>query len=203
MEADYRGYRVDEPQSAYAVPQPRYLSVDEYLEFEETSPVRHEYINGAVHAMTGASLAHVRISQKLIIALSSHLRGGSCEAFMADVKLNLKLDTDEIFYYPDVVVACRREDWGKNYVRNPTLVVEVLSPSTQHIDRREKALNYRRTNSIEEYVLIAQDEHQVTIHRRAESWRPKLLTGREAIAEFRSIGLSLPLGQIYEGTLTM
>jgi Uma2 family endonuclease len=86
-------------------------------------------------------------------------------------------------------------------VRNPKLVVEILSPSTKHIDRREKAMTYRRIASVEEYVLVAQDELEVIVQRRAENWRPQSCAAREAMVEFRSIGLSVPLAQIYEGTL--
>jgi Uma2 family endonuclease len=200
-EAQYRGYRVDEPRSARAFAQPPFMTVDEYLEFEEKSPVRHEYINGAIYAMTGASVAHARIARELVIAFQGHLRGGPCEPFSTDLKLLIRSDTDEIFYYPDVMVACERERWGTNYVRDPKVVAEILSPSTQHIDRREKAMTYRHIASVEEYVLLAQDDHKITVQRRAENWRPQLYTGPQAVAEFRSIGLSVPLAQIYEGTL--
>jgi Uma2 family endonuclease len=206
---EHREYTVEAPRTAHAVEEsrpdygaslPEYLTVDEYLKFEEKDPERHEYINGVLHAMAGASVAHNRIVEKLVLAFGNHLRGGPCDVFFVDLKLHLKIDEDEIFYYPDVVVACERAGWGPNYIHNPKLVVEVLSPSTQHIDRREKVQNYRRTVSIEEYVLVSQYEPKVTIHRRGENWRVHLFTGAEAIAEFRSIGLSLPLAQIYEGT---
>jgi Uma2 family endonuclease len=171
------------------------------LEFEEQSPVRHEYVNGAVYAMNGVSVAHARIARELVMTVGGHLRGGPCELFSTDLKLRIRTDTDEVFYYPDMMVACQRDDWGANYVRNPKLVAEILSPSTQHIDRREKAMTYRRIASLEEYVLLAQDDHKVIVHRRAENWRPQSYTGPQATVEFRSIGLSVPLVQIYEGTL--
>jgi Uma2 family endonuclease len=177
------------------------MTVDEYLEFEENSPVRHEYVNGSIYAMSDISVAHARLTRELVIAVGGHLRGGPCEPFSTNLKLLIRTDTDEIFYYPDVVVACEREHWGPNYVRNPKLVAEILSPATQHIDRREKAMTYRRIASLEEYVLLAQDDHQVTVQRRAENWRPQSYTGLQATVEFRSIGLSVPLAQIYEGTL--
>jgi Uma2 family endonuclease len=201
MEAQSPGYGVAEPRSSSAAVQPPYMTVDEYLQFEEQSPLRHEYVNGAIYAMTGASLAHVRITRELVSAFRGHLRGGPCEPFSTDLKLPIRSDTDEIFYYPDVMVACQREHWGPNYVRNPKLVAEILSPSTQHIDRREKAMTYRRIASVEEYVLLAQDDHKIIVHRRAENWRPQAYAGPQATVEFRSIGLSVPLAQIYEGTL--
>jgi Uma2 family endonuclease len=195
-----RSYRVEEPQPAYAHAQP-FMTVDEYMKFEEQSSFRHEYVNGVVHAMSGPSLAHVRITGKLFVALETHLRGSPCEPFATDAKLWIRSEADEIIYYPDVVVACNRDEWGTNYVCNPKLVVEILSPSTEHIDRREKAMTYRRVVSIEEYVLLEQDEHKVIVHRRAENWKPQVYMGPQAVAEFRCISLSVPLAQIYAGTL--
>jgi Uma2 family endonuclease len=177
------------------------VTVDDYLEFEENSPVRHEYVNGSIYAMSGVSVAHARIARELVMAVGGHLRGGPCEPFSASLKLLIRTDIDEIFYYPDMMIACQRDDWGPNYVRNPKLVAEILSPSTQHIDRREKAMTYRRIASLEEYVLLAQDDHRVVVQRRAENWRPQMYSGPQATVEFRSIGLSVPLAQIYEGTL--
>jgi Uma2 family endonuclease len=200
ISAPDRSYRVEEPQPAYARALP-FMTVDEYMKFEEESSFRHEYVNGVVHAMSGPSLAHARITGELLVAFKTHLRGNPCEPFATDAKLRIRSETDEIVYYPDVVVACNRDEWGTHYVCNPKLVVEVLSPSTEHIDRREKAMTYRRVVSIEEYVLLEQDEHKVIVHRRAENWKPHMYIGPQAVAEFRSIGISVPLAQIYEGTL--
>jgi Uma2 family endonuclease len=200
-------YRVEEPPRAYARAEPplpavgELMTLDEYMEFEEQSSFRCEYVNGVVHAMSGPSVAHVRITGELFVALKTHLRGSPCEPFVPDVMLLIRSKTDELVYHPDLVVACNREEWGKNYVCNPKLVIEVLSPSTKHIDRREKAMNYRRVDSVEEYVLLEQDKHQVIVHRRAENWKPHLYMGPQAIAEFRCIELSVPLAEIYGGTL--
>jgi Uma2 family endonuclease len=111
----------------------------------------------------------------------------------------MKVDRGDIFYYPDVVVACGPQIMDSHWFNNPRLVVEVLSPSTEVTDRREKALNYRRVDSIEEYVTVAQRPAQVTIYRRAREWVPEVLTDLAAIAHFRSIGLKLALAEIYAG----
>jgi Uma2 family endonuclease len=177
------------------------MTVDEYLKFEESSAVRHEYVNGSIYAAEDVSVAHARIAQELVIAVRRHLRGTLCEPFSTRLKLLIRTDTDEIVYYPDLMVACQRDDWGTHYVRNPKLVAEILSPSTEDIDRREKAITYRRIASVEEDVLLAQDDHQVIVQRRAENWRPQFYSGPEATVEFRSIGFSVPLAEIYEGTL--
>src|SRR5882724_12563201 len=111
-EAQLPGSTVAEPRSSYAVVQPPFMTVDEYMEFEERSPIRHEYVNGAIYAMNGPSLAHARIARELVIAVAGHLRGKPCEVFSTDVKLLIWSDTGEIYYYPDIVVACEREHWG-------------------------------------------------------------------------------------------
>lgn len=197
--AHVAGRGVAEFRSAYATGMPPSMTLDEYMEFEEKSPYRHEYVNGEIYAMSGPSLAHGRIAQELFVAVRSHLSGGPCEAFLQNIKLKIQTDTEEIVYYPDLMVTCQPEKWSENCVRNPKLVAEVLSPSTQRIDRREKALTYQRIASVEEYVLLAQDEFRVTVHRREENWQPVMYAGAEAVAELRSIGLNLPLTQIYGG----
>jgi Uma2 family endonuclease len=106
---------------------------------------------------------------------------------------------DDIFYYPDIMVACGHIGIEKYYLSNPTLIVEVLSPSTESIDRREKALHYRQISTLEEYVLVAQDAPEVTIYRRADEWALSTLRALQDVAEFRSIDLSLPLAEIYAG----
>lgn len=201
-EARYRTYHVREAQPEYqSDEEPLFMTWEEYLAFEEQSPLQHEYVNGTVYAMSGASLAHNRIAQELVVAFRSHLRGGPCEPFFLEAKLQIGAGRDKIMYYPDVMVSCRPEDRTEQIVSNPKLVVEILSKSTQHIDRREKAMTYRRVESIEEYVLIAQKEPRVLVHRRADDWRPVLYSALEARVEFRSIGLDMLLAQIYEGTL--
>ena len=194
----YRSFHVREAQSEYRFEEePLFMTWEEYLAFEEQSPYRHEFINGTVYAMSGASLAHNEIAQELVVAFRSRLRGGPCKPFFLDAKLEIRTGHDKIMYYPDAMVSCRPEDRTDKVVRNPKLVVEILSKSTQHIDRREKAMVYQRVESIEEYVLIAQNQPRVIVHRRAENWRPTAYTKAAALVEFRSIGLAVPLDQIY------
>ncbi len=203
-ESRCRTFHVREAQPEYlSEEEPLFMTWEEYLAFEEQSPYRHEYVNGTVYAMSGASLTHNQIAQELVVAFRSHLRGGPCKPFFLDAKLEIRAGRDTIMYYPDAMVSCRPEDRTDKVVCNPKLVVEILSKSTQHIDRREKAMTYQRVESIEEYVLIAQKEPRIIIHRRAEGWRPVLYSAMEAQVEFRSIGLEMPMAQIYEGTLTI
>lgn len=192
---------VAEARPTYADRASSLMTLEEYLQFEEKATLRHEYINGALYGMSGASLVHNSITFQLATALSGRLRGGSCKVFLNDVKLRLELGSDEIFYYPDVMVACRPGEWGENFVRNPKLVAEVLSPSTQHIDRREKALNYQRAGAIEEYLVLSQTERRVLVHRRAARWELETVCGPEGVIELRSLGISIPMEEIYGGAL--
>jgi Uma2 family endonuclease len=195
-------HRVAEPAAAYGTRDKRDLmSIEEYLKFEEGSPIRHEYVAGEIFAMSGASLEHELIGGNVFAAFHAHLRGGPCRSFINNFKLHLEVNESKLFYYPDVMVACGPiADF--RFCTNPRLVVEVLSPSTERTDRREKAANYRQIPSLEEYVLVAQRSPEITIYRRSEHWAPLILSSLEETAEFRSIELSLPLGQIYEGACT-
>jgi Uma2 family endonuclease len=192
---------VSEPRSAYEAVQSPYLSVEEYLQFEETSVTKHEYIGGELFAMTGATKRHNVISLNIASALHDHLRGGPCRAYVESVKVRLTAKRDEIFYYPDVSVACGPQDLEKVFLTDPKLVVEVLSPSTERTDRYEKALNYREIPTLEEYVLVAQDKLEVTLQRRSEDWCAQVLTRSDVAVELRSIAFTLPLNRIYDRVL--
>lgn len=192
---------VREPLAEYN-PNPPLMTFEEFLEFVETSPLRYEYVNGVVHAMSGGSVAHGLVTGSLMGAVISHLRGGPCKVFSSNVDLEIRSETDEITYIPDLMVACNPDEWTEKAIRNPKLVAEVLSPSTRHIDQREKATNYRRVGSIEEILLLEQSPPKITVFRRADRWRPQIYTGMEAVLELRSIGLSVPLAQIYESALS-
>jgi Uma2 family endonuclease len=123
------------------------------------------------------------------------------EPAAANFKLRLQVDQRDLFYYPNIMVACGREGVASHYLHYPKLIVEVLSPSTQSIDRREKFLSCTQIATVEEYALASQDTAQIAIHRRAEKWAPRMHTGPDSLATFQSIGLTLSLRQIYEGVL--
>ena len=189
--------RVEEARPAYGASDPSFMTLAEYLEFEEKSPQRHEFINGVLFAMTGPSVAHARITGNLFFAIRTHLKGGPCEVFASDLKVIISRDVNEIGYYPDVIVDCRPDTRDTHFVRDPKLVVEVLSPSTQHIDRREKLQNYRLIDSVEEYVIVAQEERRLIVYPRADGWKPRVYGDLDPIVELRSIDLTLPLNELY------
>lgn len=174
------------------------LSVADYLALEEASELRHEYIGGEIHAMSGASEAHNTIALNIASALRLKLRGGPCRVYMENFKVRLEAGREDIFYYPDVVVSCHKADIEKYFLRLPTLVVEVLSPSTETIDRREKKMNYLAVPTLHEYVVVAQDRRELTIFRRASGWQGEVFAAPESLVEFRSIQQAMTLAEVYE-----
>jgi len=175
------------------------VSVEEYIEGEEHSQIRHEYIGGMVYAMAGGSSTHNLISGNFFAALHSHVRGGPCQVFMADVKTRLLIANEDIFYYPDVMVACDARDTDAYFKRFPKVLIEVLSDSTERTDRREKFGSYIQIETLEEYVLVAQDKMEVTIFRRANQWKGEVLRLPEQEAGLTSLGFKILLRDVYEG----
>jgi Uma2 family endonuclease len=194
----YGADRVEEPRPAYVSQAPEYMTREEFLEFQEQSPIPYEYINGIIRQISGPSVAHCRVTQNLFDGMRRRLRGTLCEAFCAGLQLSLTLGDDEIVYRPDVFAVCDNKGWGKNGVPNPKLVVEVLAPSTQYIDRREKLVNYCRVASLDEYIIASQKHTELTIYRRAADWRAEAVTDLRAVVEFRSLGITVPLVEIYD-----
>ena len=178
------------------------VTVDDYLAGELRSETRHEYLGGPVYAMTGTSEEHNFIATNLVAALHAHLRGNPCRVFMVDMKVRLLVARDDIFYYPDLMVACDPRDTDRYFKRYPKVLIEVLSPDTERTDRREKFLSYTRIESLEEYVLVAQDRREVTVFRRSRQWQPEVLGQSKEALELASLGFALPLDLIYEGVKT-
>ena len=171
----------------------RQISEQEYLEGELLSDAKHEFIDGTVYAMAGASADHGRIAGNLFAAFLRHLqeRQSPCEPFQADMKVK----TGKKFFYPDVLVSCQQEE--NDYYRNaPLLIVEVVSQSTRKTDNTIKRLSYQNMPSLEEYVLIEQDFVDVEVCRRTNCWRPEHHYLGDAV-HFASIDLTLPVEDIY------
>jgi len=199
FEEKYPG--VAEPRAVYKTARHSPMTVEEYLKFDEESRIRHEYVAGEIFAMCGSTVRHGVIAGNLVRTIGNKLHGGPCRVFFSDYKVRLRVDRDDVFYYPDVAVSCDTRDLSAAYLPDPKLIIEVLSPSTEATDRREKAMNYRQILSLDEYAVVAQRSPEVTIYRRADRWAPEILSEVGAVAEFRSIELRLPLAQIYADAL--
>lgn len=174
------------------------VTAAEYLEGELRSKERHEFVDGRIYAMSGASRQHNEICLDSALLLKDHLRGGPCRVYIEAVKVQLADDLGEAYYYPDVFVARQPGDDDSHIVRDPKLVIEVLPQSTSRIDRTDKLTNYKRIPSVEEIVLIEQDWPEILIYRRSDGWKRHLHTQFETLIRFESLGFSAPLSAFYQ-----
>jgi Uma2 family endonuclease len=178
-----------------------YLSPEEYLIQEEKSQIKHEYIDGEIFAMAGASDAHVTISLNLGSVLRNHVRGKGSRVYMADMRVSIT--TINTFFYPDVIVTCDpRDQEFPNYKKYPCLIVEVLSPTTEAFDRGDKFSDYQELESLQEYVLISQKRQQVDCFRRnnegfwvLQSYKPSSEISLE------SINFKISFDDLYEDVI--
>lgn len=177
------------------------LTLDDYLEIERASEFKNDYVNGQILAMSGESLSHGRIKGNVYREISYHLKGKPCEAFTSDMKV--KVEGVSPFKYPDVVVVCGKpemHDTKKDLLLNPLVIVEVLSPSTEAVDRGEKFDLYQAIPSLKYYVLIAQDRSSVTVLTRQSNnrWDLELITDITASLIIPDIECEIPLREIYD-----
>jgi Uma2 family endonuclease len=171
------------------------ISVEDYIAGEQRSEIRHEYIDGQVYAMSGASDRHGLLVNALAFALTPGARNNHCQLFTSDMKLRLSIADKPVFYYPDLLLACDPSDRETYFRCRPCLIVEVLSESTERIDRREKLLAYQGLPSVMEYLLVAQDTRRVEIYRRANDWQVEYFVSGEIRIE--CLGVSVTLDAIY------
>ena len=178
-------------------PKTDFLTVEEYITGELESETRHEYINGFLHAMVGVSADHNLISLNVATALRTAARPTPCQVFMTDLKVYLNIGGEDIFYYPDILVSCDPDDRETYYRSHPCLLVEVLSPTTERIDRREKYLAYTSLKSLKEYILVSQDQQKVTVFRRKNNWQPEIFGPGDSFS-LECLDCTLSMDQIYE-----
>ena len=176
-----------------------YVRVADYLAAEEASDIRHEYLGGLVYAMAGETRDHNQIVGNLCCLIHPHLKGGSHKLYIIDIRVNFDIRSDEYYYYPDLVVTCDKRDTDKRFIRHPKLLIEVLSPSTERVDKREKFLAYTTMESLEEYVLVAQARREVTIFRRSNDWKAEKVTGAKRSFSLAPLQLKLAMPAVYEG----
>ncbi|MEX2174981.1 MAG: Uma2 family endonuclease [Pirellulaceae bacterium] len=178
----------------------RLLTEAEYLARERRAAYRSEFYRGEMFAMAGASREHNLISSNCVRHLGNQLDSGPCEVYSADMRVRIS-DTG-LYAYPDVVVACGEPmfaDDEDDVLLNPTLLIEVLSPSTANFDRGDKAAHYRRLPSLRELLLVEQDYPLVDhyIRQPGDEWLLRQAEGLEAAVELSSIGCRLTLAEIY------
>jgi Uma2 family endonuclease len=183
-----------------ALAQPR-LTPEQYLEIERASEFRHEYHDGQMYAMSGASLRHVVITGNLSFELNKLLKKLPCLVLTTD--LRLRVDSDEMFTYPDILLVCEEPKFADNQkdtLLNPTTIIEVLSPSTEGYDRGKKFAHYRTLESLQEYGLVSQHEARVEIFKRQPNgtWVLTESVGLTASCTFESVSCTIALSDVYD-----
>ena len=176
-----------------AVKEVNLISVEAYLKEELTAKVKHEYVNGDVYAMAGASENHDYISGNIYRKFGNHLENSPCRPFTSDIKVKTAKGN---FRYPDCMVVCEADNENSHYKTKPVILVEVLSRSTRKIDEKYKLLEYINIPTLKEYVLIEQDFVDIEVFRKKDNWFPMhYFLGDEVT--FESIDLTLIVEEIY------
>lgn len=177
-----------------------FLSIEDYLAGEEDSPLKHEYLGGAVHAMAGGSADHAAISANVIVSLGGQLRGKTCRTFTSDLKVRIDLPEHTRFYYPDVQVVCQPGTGDTRYQDRPSVVVEVLSESTRRTDLGEKKDAYLAIPSLKVLLLAESDLPYVLVYRRrpAGGFATEIYDAVEGVIPLPEIEASLPLADLYD-----
>ena len=174
---------------------------DEYLELEASSDVKHEHLDGTAWAMTGGSPRHAAIASNVGGLLGRALAGQRCQVFSSD--LRIRVPETGLATYPDVSVVCGKieldpEDRKGHTITNPTLVVEVLSPSTEAYDRGEKLAHYKRISALREVMLVAHDERRIDLWRRtATGWTQLTFHTGQAVELEGLHGIRVPVDDVY------
>jgi Uma2 family endonuclease len=177
-----------------ALPKP--MTLAEFLAWEDRQELKHEFDGVGPVAMTGGTLGHSAVQRNLAVALQPRLRGKPCDFYGSDAKF---LTAEGTVRYPDGMVVCGTVDLSANFVENPTVVFEVLSPSTTRTDRIAKVREYQATPSVQRYVMLEQDGVAAVVYARTGSvWTHEILTA-ESVLALPEIDVELPLAELYEG----
>jgi Uma2 family endonuclease len=180
----------------------RFITEEEYWALEAQSPIKHEYFDGCIYAMAGGSNRHAVLCTKAAIAVGSRLRGKPCRVVGSEQRV--KIEATGLQTYPDVSIYCppaRFEGNTNEVLLNPSVIIEVLSPSTELYDRGAKFEHYKQISSLTDYLLVAQDHVQVDHYRRQENGDWLLHTARtldESIT-LEVVSAAVPLGELYDG----
>ncbi|HYT50180.1 MAG TPA: Uma2 family endonuclease, partial [Pyrinomonadaceae bacterium] len=178
-----------------------YISPEEYLRRERQAEYKSEYLNGEIFAMSGASREHNVITTNFSRELSSQLKGGPCEVYSSDMRV--KVRSNGLYTYPDVIVVCdepKFEDQEVDTLLNPTILIEVLSKSTERYDRIAKTSYYRTIDSLAEHLLVAQDEIRVEQYAKQSDgqWLQSEYLSLDDVIKFPSIDCAIKLRDVYD-----
>ena len=176
-----------------------HITEDEYLSGEKGADTRHEYVNGHIYAMAGASKRHNRIARNFITRMADAADKQNCETYFSDIKV--RSEKYKTYYYPDIVLSCDDDDENDYFLEKPCLIVEVTSASTMRKDYLEKALSYQAIDSLQAYLIVAQDKPQVDMLTRNadQSWKLQQFSELENVITLPCLEMPLTLEEIYSG----
>ena len=172
------------------------MSAAEYLQMEKQATWKHEFVNGVVYARAGASRRHNTIAQNVSRALGDRL-SPPCQIYSLEVKVHRLSASEKQFYYPDGVVTCSDLDTDEDLVKFPSLVVEVISKSTESADRGYKFDDYKKLLSVQEYVLVHQSRACVEVYRRRTEWLKEVFE-TDATITLKSVQVTVPVAAFYQ-----
>lgn len=176
------------------------VSAEQYLAEEQTRAYKCEYVDGKLYAFAGATDRHNRVAGNIFFRIRQALGTGPCRVYVSDMKLRVQVELTPRFYYPDVMVTCKEDDTNNLYKVAPSLLVEVMSPSTVGTDRREKRLAYQSIPELDDYLIVDPEERYVEHYRRdlGGSWLGHEYR-EDGIVRLPHLNLELTLDSIYEG----
>ena len=181
-----------------------YTSPDDYLEQERAAVSKHEYFKGEIVAMSGASIIHNRIASNIVRKIGNLLEGTSCKIFPSDLRISVS--SEQSFTYPDATIICDGPDLLEDKfdtVKNPSVIFEVISPSTEHNDRGRKFFFYMQIPEFKEYILINSTSYYIQTGRKQEdgSWKFEDLRDKDAILKINTIQHQISLSEIYSNVI--
>jgi len=172
---------------------------DEYLKGELSSPIKHEFILGHVYAMSGGSMNHQRIARNFSALALQGLKGKICEPTNSDFLVRVKLGNDEAMYYPDGMIICHPVKGDDQFTTAPTVILEVLSPSTRRTDEAQKYRDFLTIPSLQTYILAETESPALTLYRRdGESFKREVVSGLDKTLALPEVELSIPLQDLFE-----
>ncbi|HEY5408008.1 MAG TPA: Uma2 family endonuclease [Ginsengibacter sp.] len=179
------------------------MSPSEFLEWERKQEYRHEYAGGEIFAMAGASMNHNRISSNIIGRTWNHLQGKDCNIYPGDLRISVKSRSS--FFYPDATIICGEPEFDdnnlKDTVKNPAVIFEILSPSTEDYDIGKKLFFYMQIESLQQYIIIDSRNMHIRITTKMENgtWKFLELTDKDETLFINSVKLEVRLADVYEG----
>ncbi len=182
-----------------SAPSYRSVSVRDYLRGEQTAQGKHEYVDGVVYAMVGASNVHNRVATNATVALGGQLRGKRCQTFNSDTKVRIRSPRGTRFYYPDALVVCHPNPPSDTFQDAPIVIVEVVSPSTRRTDENEKCDAYLSIDSLCVYILVQSSAPATLVYRRDDhGFQRQTYVGLDAVIPLPEIDCELRLADLYE-----